>query len=370
MTYLQNCDAPQLAQTLSLMYPMLDTLPALNTPSSVTNTQHLAQFLMTITPLTTTHPALFAPNLQALLNFLPALILPSADCGPTPTVAKPFPSAGSAPSSSGRQGAFVFPPVSSPGTTGLPTPPNSGGPSSGGGLSSQPNEDTDEKEAYQGLRLAALEFMVSLSEAKPSMVRKVDGWVPALVRACLEGMGELDDGTDGSEEESLRAWLDEDVRQPSLSKVRSYSLTTPLQPSSAAPSDSTSPAAQYEQAIDRLACATGGRAVLPPAFQYIPSMLASYDWRVRHAGLMAIAAIAEGTGKVSILRAPPTVVGLAMIAMIALVTWRREHLIPHADDPLLSVGHAGRTRQSCRVRIRSALFVAISELMLSCRSTA
>ncbi len=38
--------------------------------------------------------------------------------------------------------------------------------------------------------------------------------------------------------------------------------------------------------------------MLPPAFQYIPSMLASYDWRARHAGLMAIAAIAEGTGKV------------------------------------------------------------------------
>jgi hypothetical protein len=43
----------------------------------------------------------------------------------------------------------------------------------------------------------------------------------------------------------------------------------------------------------------GGKYVLPPAFQYIPSMLASYDWRVRHAGLMAIAAIGEGTSKVS-----------------------------------------------------------------------
>jgi hypothetical protein len=28
-------------------------------------------------------------------------------------------------------------------------------------------------------------------------------------------------------------------------------------------------------------------------------MLASFDWRARHAGLMAIAAIGEGTGKVS-----------------------------------------------------------------------
>ena len=27
-------------------------------------------------------------------------------------------------------------------------------------------------------------------------------------------------------------------------------------------------------------------------------MMASYDWHVRHAGLMAIAAIEEGTGKV------------------------------------------------------------------------
>lgn len=54
----------------------------------------------------------------------------------------------------------------------------------------------------------------------------------------------------------------------------------------------------YEQSIDRLACALGGKVVLPPAFQSIPAMLASHDWRLRHAGLMAIAAIAEGTNKV------------------------------------------------------------------------
>ncbi len=55
----------------------------------------------------------------------------------------------------------------------------------------------------------------------------------------------------------------------------------------------------YEQSLDRLACALGGKHVLPHAFQYIPSMLVSYDWRVRHAGLMAIAAIGEGASKVS-----------------------------------------------------------------------
>lgn len=32
--------------------------------------------------------------------------------------------------------------------------------------------------------------------------------------------------------------------------------------------------------------------------QYIPSMMHSFDWRVRQAGLLAIAAMGEGTGKV------------------------------------------------------------------------
>jgi hypothetical protein len=54
----------------------------------------------------------------------------------------------------------------------------------------------------------------------------------------------------------------------------------------------------YEQALDRISIALGGKAVLPPAFQYIPGMLVNHDWRLRHAGLMAIAAIAEGTNKV------------------------------------------------------------------------
>lgn len=36
------------------------------------------------------------------------------------------------------------------------------------------------------------------------MVNKVHGWADVIVRACLEGMGELDDDT-------LDAWLREDV---------------------------------------------------------------------------------------------------------------------------------------------------------------
>lgn len=75
-----------------------------------------------------------------------------------------------------------------------------------------------------------------------------------------------------------------------------FRLTHTLKPSEESPDDSYPQV--YEQSLDRLACALGGKEVLPPAFQYIPSMLASYDWRLRHAGLMAIAAIGEGTSKV------------------------------------------------------------------------
>ena len=42
----------------------------------------------------------------------------------------------------------------------------------------------------------------------------------------------------------------------------------------------------------------GGKALLPVAFMYIPALLASHDWMQRHAGLMAIAAIAEGTHQI------------------------------------------------------------------------
>ena len=58
------------------------------------------------------------------------------------------------------------------------------------------------------LRLSALEFMISLSEARPNMVRKVSGWTEITMRACLEGMGKIDE----EETSGLEGWLKEDVR--------------------------------------------------------------------------------------------------------------------------------------------------------------
>jgi importin-5 len=169
LSYLTHADDHQRAQSLSLLYPMLETLPPL--PPA-----HLPAFLNTLTPLASLHPRLFAPHLSALLAFLPQLLLPSADPGPTPTVARPFPSAGR---------AFLFP------------PPDSAG---GSGSLSRGESDDDEEE----VRRAALEFMVSLSEARPAMVRPVEGWVSIVVRGCLEGMGQLGD-------DELQIWLDADV---------------------------------------------------------------------------------------------------------------------------------------------------------------
>ncbi|KAG5635297.1 hypothetical protein H0H81_011779 [Sphagnurus paluster] len=245
VAYLEAADSQQLAAAQPLLGPMLATLPALaqtlSTPGKG-NHHHLSLFLAVLTPLCSTHPQLFAPHLPALLQFLPALILPAADCGPTPTVGRPFPH---------QRGAFEFPPS---GAEAAPPP--------------EADDDTDDADDLrQTLRLSALEFMISLSEARPAMVRKQPGWTEVIVRACLEAMGEFDEDADGG----LEAWLADDPSSNSSS------------------TDTDSSPALYEQSLDRLAFVDT---------QYIPSMLASYDWRVRHAGLMAIAAIGEGTGKV------------------------------------------------------------------------
>ncbi|KAL1940497.1 hypothetical protein VTO73DRAFT_9069 [Trametes versicolor] len=232
VAFLSALDLAQQAQALSLMYPMLNTLPSL--PHA-----RLPPFLLVVTELAASNPHLFRPHIPALLAFLPSLLLPVVDAGPTPTVARPNPGGGS---------SFAFPPA--------------------------PQGENGDDKAVSGeddeVRKGALEFMTTLSEARPNMLRGVEGWVNIVVRGCLEGMGEIP-------EDDLDEWLEADPAED--------------------PTDDAYPHT-YEHSLDRIACALGGGAVLPPAFTFIPAMLASHDWRLRHAGLMAIAAIAEGTSKV------------------------------------------------------------------------
>ncbi|EIM79793.1 uncharacterized protein STEHIDRAFT_163352 [Stereum hirsutum FP-91666 SS1] len=183
VSYLSALSPHSLPHALKLMYPILDTLPSL--PAS-----QLPRFLNTLTPLATSSPSLFAPHLPALLRWLPGLILPSADPGPTPTVARPFPSSSSGPSS----GAFTFP----------PSPSHLSPHSHSSGAEDDPQDEQDLE--AEKVRKAALEFMISLSEAKPGMVRRTEGWVQLLVRGWLGGM----EGIDVREEE-LSGWLEADV---------------------------------------------------------------------------------------------------------------------------------------------------------------
>jgi importin-5 len=118
-------------------------------------------------------------HLRPVLNFLPALILPSADPSLTSAVAKPFRNSES----------FTI----------QPTADNSQSPT---------GDDTDDRVR----RKAALKFLISLSGAKLEMVRKLDGWAAAILRSYLNGMGEL--GND-----NVNVWLEADVRPVEFSVI-------------------------------------------------------------------------------------------------------------------------------------------------------
>jgi importin-5 len=72
-----------------------------------------------------------------------------------------------------------------------------------------------------------------------------------------------------------------------------------------------------EQAIDRLARKLGPKAIIPPSFTFLPTMLSSSDWRERHASLMAISSIAEGCEKY----------------MKAELSRILDMILPHLQDP-------------------------------------
>ena len=188
-------------------------------------------------------PALFQPHFQPLLSFLGPQILPNTDGASTPTESMP---------------ASMHPSTKS--------------------KSSKEYTDGLDEEKETAMK-AALEFMITLSEAGSGIVNEVDGWVAAIVRGCLEGMGTLRD-------DDLDEWLEADVRLCLF--ANNHCLMELTQAIDNVMDDSY--AHVCEQALHRLAAAVKG-PVLSHAFAYIPSMVANYDWRLRHAGLAAIAQV-------------------------------------------------------------------------------
>lgn len=119
-------------------------------------------------------------------------------------------------------------------------------------------------EAEDHRRQLALEVIVALSETAPAMVRKNWKYIPNLVPETLALMVDLEDDP----EWSIQDETDDD--------------------------DIESNAIVGENALDRLACALGGKTILPHIVSHIPQMLTNVDWRYRHAALMAISACGEG----------------------------------------------------------------------------
>ncbi|QRV78468.1 importin subunit beta-3 [Ceratobasidium sp. AG-Ba] len=261
--YLSSNDPALQSQTVGLVLPMLmalnefsprDQIKALETLTSLASDFRTAALFRS-------HIGTLTRCMEPFLNEQPPN--PTVDAGATPTLANP------------GLPQFVWPPA--------------------GTQSSSSKEE--EEEALIDRRFAALEFMVSLTEARPGMFRAPIGpegegetgggviggengvqavWVSTLVRACLKGMGEVIE-EDGNATEI--AW--EECEDPS------------------ATDDDYGYPQVFEGTLDRAAVALGGRALLPVAFRDIPIMLSSPEWGVRHAGLMAIAAVAEGTYQVS-----------------------------------------------------------------------
>jgi len=121
------------------------------------------------------------------------------------------------------------------------------------------------KALRDGTRRLAIEVLLELCEEAAPMVRKYPQLVEKLVPLFLEMCMEYEDDPEWSTID------DDDI------------------------GDEDSNYTFGEQSLDRLAIAMGGKAVVPIAFKFLPTMLVDEtDWRKRAAGLTAVAAIAEG----------------------------------------------------------------------------
>ncbi|GAB1601055.1 importin-5-like [Argonauta hians] len=120
------------------------------------------------------------------------------------------------------------------------------------------------READNHRRQLSLEVIVALSETAPAMVRKNWKYIPNLVLETLALMIDLEEDLDWAQKDEAD---DDDIESNAI---------------------------VGENALDRLACALGGKTILPPIVSHIPQMLTNSDWRYRHAALMAISACGEG----------------------------------------------------------------------------
>ncbi|CAI4225451.1 unnamed protein product [Auanema sp. JU1783] len=126
-------------------------------------------------------------------------------------------------------------------------------------------ENAEVDECY---RNSAMEVLTSLCETAPNSIKKrAPHVIPVILQSALILMTELDD--------SVEDWLlVDDVDEGDIEE---------------------DVAAVGETSLDRISCALNGKAILQPFFEAIEKLLADGDWRKRHAALMAISAVGEGS---------------------------------------------------------------------------
>ncbi|CEP09674.1 hypothetical protein [Parasitella parasitica] len=117
-------------------------------------------------------------------------------------------------------------------------------------------------------RQTALELLLTLSEASPSMARKSPNFASEIIPVALEMITDIDDD---------ESWYTTDELEED---------------------DNEENYVMGESTLDRIARTLGGQTVVPIVFQYIPQMLQSGEWQQRRAALMAISSIGEGSVKV------------------------------------------------------------------------
>lgn len=124
-------------------------------------------------------------------------------------------------------------------------------------------------------RMSSLELLSTLADEAPNMCKKEPEFADKLIYSCLTMMTEVgefdDDGADWNNEDDLTSSDDAD---------EIYSAA--------------------KHSLDRLALKLGGDVILPKLFLWMPQMLASDQWRERHAALMALSNVAEGCASVMI----------------------------------------------------------------------
>ncbi|EFC44019.1 karyopherin beta [Naegleria gruberi] len=116
------------------------------------------------------------------------------------------------------------------------------------------------------VRHLAIEFMISYSEASPSVVRRIPNFVENLLPLCMNLMLDIEH----EENEWSNTYEDDD------NELTNYDVGL--------------------ESLDRLALSgVNPEQVATVAFKYIPEFINNAnDWRYRHTGLMAISQTAEG----------------------------------------------------------------------------